>query len=266
MTYNANRLSFQRPPGLAHYLWIPIFALLLLLAIDSILIPEAFTLPLLLLLILGYLAVRLPSWAVFAWGIAYGGIIVIILLFSFPEDSHTDPALQPYLALFTFIAVGGTLALLAGYRIKLEKSYNALLGIVTTLPVPVVVSDISGNILLLNHEAENLLYGQVNDLAGLSYFSTFTSPGEQGRAIAKYISYFDPSNSGPFSATLQTRGDSPKLLKASISIFGSFRHLYAVTVIEKTSEPEASSKAPVAPGKIKGSASRNLIQPRDLLS
>jgi hypothetical protein len=242
MTYNASRLSFQKPPGHSHYLWIPTFALLLLLAIDSILIPEAFTLPLLLLLVLGYLAVRLPFWAVFAWAAAYAGIIVMILVFSFPEDSHTDPNLQPYLALATFVAGGGVIALLAGYRMKLEKSYNALLGIVTTLPVPVVVSDISGNILLLNHEAENLLYGQVNDLAGLSYFSTFTSPGDQGRSIAKYISYFDPNNTGPFVATLQTRGDSPKLFKASISIFGSFKHLYAVTVIEKASEPETILK------------------------
>jgi len=252
MANNIVQLPFQKPPGLLHFLWIPLLAPLVLLIIDKVLIPEAFTLPLLLLPVLGYLAIRLPPWVVFTWGLIYGWVILSILLFHFPEDNYTVPVLRPYLSSLTFVTSGVVIALLSAYRMKLEKSYNALFNIVTTLPVPVVVSDISGNILLLNREAEKLLYGQVNDLAGLSFFSTFTSPGEQGRAIAKYIGYFDPNNFGPFPVTLQTRGNSPKLLKASISIFGSFKHLYAVTVIEKTSELEAaqddSGGAPAADG------------------
>ena len=243
MVDNIVKSSFQKSPGLFLFLWMPLLALLGLLLIDIVLVPQAFMLPLLLLLVLGYLALRLPPWTVFVWGVVFAGVIFTILTLRLPEG-HTDLFWRPYVRTGTFLIGGVAFTLLAGYRAGQEKSYQALLSVVTSLPITVVISDVSGNILFLNREAEKLLKDQLNNLAGLSYFSTFTSPGEQGRFIAKYIGYFDSNNFGPFPITLQTRGDSLKILKASISIFGSFNHLYAVTVIEKTSEGEAGQNDP----------------------
>lgn len=238
MAINNLLTPFQRSPRPFDYLWLPLLFPLFLLAVDYLLVPDAYTLPFLLILLLGYLAFRLPGWLVFSWALAYTLVILIIPMFGL-QEGHTRPLMRPYLRTATFLSASLVATLLAVHRVRLEKSYKALFNVVSSLPLAVIVSDISGNILLMNQAAEKLLHDRFHDLVGLSFFSTFTNPGDQGQAIAKYISYFNPDNYGPFPVTLQTRGKNPVMIKGTVTVVGSDQLRYAVTVIENVEEQKA---------------------------
>ena len=201
---------------------------------DTFCIQGAFVLPLLLLLVLGYLGLRLPLWAVLVWALIYGGVILILLLCK-TRETVTEPMLLPYVRTATFLRGGVVAAVMAGRRTQLEKSYNSLLQVLSSLPYPVVVSDISGAILLINNAAEKLIENPTNDLSGLSYFSTFANPSEQGQSIARYLGYFNTNDAGPHRMMLHTRGKNQMTLTASLTIVETTSQQLAVTIVESVS-------------------------------
>jgi hypothetical protein len=226
---------FYRPmpnPNAWNNFWVPFFLGIVLFLVDMFLIPGVFALPLLLLMALIFLAFRLPAWMVAVWALMYGGGILLILLSPLKESS-TDPEFKPYVRTAIFLAGGAAAILLASHRQRLEKGHEALFRIISALPLPVIVSDISGNIQLLNNAAQGVLKNHINELGGVSYFSTFVSPDHQGQAISKYISYFDPAQVGPISTTLRTRGEPSLTLHASVSVVKIDKSSYAVTVVER---------------------------------
>jgi hypothetical protein len=74
--------SFYRPapprPGAWENFWLPFLVGFGLLLIDFYLIPGIFALPLLLLILLIFLAFRLPAWMVAIWTLTYALIILVI--------------------------------------------------------------------------------------------------------------------------------------------------------------------------------------------
>lgn len=203
-----------------------------LVLVDFFFVPGIFSLPLMFLILLIFLAMRLPAGTVALWTILFAGIILIILLMPI-EEANTEPLFRPYIRTAIFVAGGSAAILLAGYRQRLEMGHDALFRIISSLPLAVIVSDISGNILLLNEQAQQVLKHHINSLAGLSYFSTFISPSDQGKTIARYISYFDPAHSGTVSTVLHTRGEPALALHSSITVVGVGKHRYAITVVER---------------------------------
>jgi PAS domain-containing protein len=228
--------SFYQPthqsPGARDNFWIPFLAALIAFLADVYLIPGVFTLPLLLLMVLIFLAFRLPAWMVAIWTAMYAGVILTILLAPV-QEAKTDPALRPYARTAIFLAGGSAAIVVASHRRRLEKGQEALFNIISSLPLPVIISDISGNILLLNDAARQVLKNHLSELSGLSFFSTFVSPDNQGKTIAKYISYFDPALSRPFPTILRTRSEPPLTLHASITVFGIDKRKYAISVVER---------------------------------
>ena len=237
MRSNNLTAPFQNPATLFELITIPLLGLIVFLLIDAFCIQGAFTLPFLLLLVLGYLAVRLPLWAVLVWAMTYSAVILTLLLLH-TRETITIPAFQPYLRAATFLAGGIVAAVLAGHRTRLEMSFNSLFKVLWDMPQPVIVSDISGTILLINKEAGKLLDNPDNNLSGLSFFSTFSSPDDQGRSIANYLSYFSAENHGPHKLILHTRGRNDLALIASLSVVGIPSQPLAVTVIEGIKKPE----------------------------
>ena len=223
----------RREPGARDNFWLPFLSAVILFLVDLYLIPGVFALPLLLLMLLIFLAFRLPAWMVAVWTVMYAGAILVLVLLLPLSEATTDPALKPYYRTAIFLAGGTAAILLAGHRQRLEKGHEALFNVISALPLPVIVSDISGNILLLNNAAQSLLKNHINELAGLSFFSTFVSPSDQGQTIAKYISYFDPTHVETVLTTLQTRGAPPITLHASITVVGLGKNRFAVTVVER---------------------------------
>jgi PAS domain-containing protein len=229
-------------PGFWGLVVIPAVIAVVLLLIDFFLIPGIFSLPLLLLMLLIFLAMRLPARAVALWTLCFGAVIFVILLLPI-EARMTTPALRPYIRTAIFLTGGASAILLAGYRQRLETGHEALFQVISSLPLPVIVSDISGNILLLNEQAQHVLKSHLGDLSGVSYFSTFVSPNDQGKTIARYISYFDPAHAGAVSTVLQTRSEPALALHATITVVGIDKHRYAITVVERVGHVAESAAA-----------------------
>jgi PAS domain-containing protein len=229
-------------PGFLGSVAIPALIASVLLLIDFFFIPGIFSLPLLLLMLLIFLAMRLPARAVALWTLCFGIVIFIILLLPI-EARVTIAALRPYVRTALFLTGGAAAILLAGYRQRLERGHEALFQVISSLPLPVIVSDISGNILLLNEQAQHVLKNHLDDMSGVSYFSTFISPNDQGKTIARYISYFDPGHAGAVSTVLQTRGEPALALHATITVVGIDQHRYAITVVERVGHVAESAAA-----------------------
>jgi len=219
-------------PGAWENFWLPLFLGIGLFLFDTYLIPNVFALPLLLLMALIFLAFRLPAWMVTIWTVMYAGAILMILLLPV-QEAVTDPALKPYIRTGIFLAGGTAAILLANHRQRLEKGHEALFSVISALPVPVIVSDISGNILLLNAAAQGVLKSHLSELSGLSYFSTFVEPENQGRAISTYIGYFNSDHVSPASIILRTRSEPPLSLHAVVTVVKIADSQYAVTMVQK---------------------------------
>jgi PAS domain-containing protein len=205
---------------------------MVLVLVDLYLIPGIFALPLLLMMTLMFLAFRLPAWIVAIWALIYATLILSITVSVPIEETTTNPVFRPFVRTSVFLTVGSAAVLLAAYRQRLEVGHEALFRIISSLPLAVIVSDISGNILLLNEQAQQLLKNHISDPTGSSYFSTFTSPNDEGKTIAKYISYFDPASVGTASVLLRTRGEPVLSLHAAITVVAINKRRYAITVVE----------------------------------
>jgi len=228
--------SFYHPSAAGTGLWrtvgVPLLLGIVLLLIDVYLIPGIFALPLLLMMTLMYLAFRLPAWLVATWALIYAAVILTITVVPI-EETTTNPALRPFVRTLVFLTVGAAAALLAAYRQRLEVGHEALFRIISSLPLAVLVSDVSGNILLLNEQAHQLLKHHVSGLTAMSFFSTFVMPGDEGQTIAKYIGYFDPANVGTISVALRTRGEPVLALHAALTVVAINKRRYAITVVER---------------------------------
>jgi PAS domain-containing protein len=227
--------NFYAPPphpGAWENFWLPLLLGIGLFLFDDYLIPNVFALPLLLLVALIFLAFRLPAWMVTIWTVMYAGVILTILLLPVRE-AVTDPEFKPYVRTGIFLAGGSAAILLASHRQRLEKGHEALFSVISALPVPIIVSDISGNILLLNASAQGVLKCHLSEMSGLSYFSTFVGPEHQGQAIATYIDYFKSNHGNPTSLTLRTRSEPPLSLHAEVTVVKIAGSQYAVTMVQK---------------------------------
>lgn len=236
--------NFHQPttahPGAWENFWLPFLVAIGLWVFDFYLTPGVFALTLLYLVLLIYLSFRLTARMVAVWTGILATVILIISLLPISEGV-TDPALKPYIRLAVFLTGGAMAMLLATSRRRLEIGHESLFHVISGLPLPVIVSDISGNILLLNEQARQVLKNHSDELAGLSYFSTFVSPHDQGKTIATYISYFDPTHVGTIATVLQTRGEPALSLHAAITVVDVGKHRYAITIVERVEHAAADA-------------------------
>jgi hypothetical protein len=229
---NKSDFSYDRPPGLLISLIVPLAAPICLFFIEAYLVPLVFLMPLVLVLVLCYLAMRLSPRAVMFWMLFYIALVIVAAQISV-EPEPVMAALRPYVRSGFVFAGGITAFLLASHRARMGKSNQALFKVISALPSPVVVSDISGNILLMNKQCQDLLARQHDPLSAVSFFSTFVSREDQGLEIQKYLKYFDAEDGDIFPAVLQTRGEPPLVLEVVITIVTLGNIRYAVMAIEK---------------------------------
>jgi hypothetical protein len=217
------------PPGVWGNFWLPLLVSVVLFLIDFYLIPGIFALPLLLLILLIFLAFRLTARMVALWTVIYALVILAMLFLPIP-NSTSDPALKPYIRTAVFLTGGSGAILLAAYRHRLEMGHEALFRVISGLPLPVIVSDISGHIVLLNEQAQQVLKNHVNEQTGHSYFSIFAGPNGQDKTA--YLDYFDPHHVSTVAILLRTRTAPTLSLHAAITVVTIGNHRYAITVVE----------------------------------
>ena len=151
--------NFYRPLPNHTGVWatvvMPFVAGLALMLLDVYLLPGIFALPLLLMMLLIYLSLRLPPRVVLLWALIFTGTIYIFA-FIRVSDAITNPAYRPYLRTALFLTGSTGAVLLSAFRQRLQAGHEALFRIISGLPMVVIVSDIAGNILLLNEQAQGV--------------------------------------------------------------------------------------------------------------
>jgi hypothetical protein len=215
---------------------------LVVLLVQNLWLPVAFLLPLSLVVMLCYLALRLSPSAMLLWTVFYIALGIVAAQVA-PEPPVTIAALRPYVRSGFVLAGGITAILLAAHRVRMRRSNCTLFKVISLLPTPVIVSDVSGDILLMNDECRKLLVDQLSELGNLSFFTTFVPAKDQGREIAKYVGYFEREEGGPYAATLKTRGPQPLMLEVAITIVTLDQTHYAVTVVGRARRDELAAAA-----------------------
>lgn len=162
-----------------------------------------------------------PSWMVF-WAFVYALVVACIFLYpgfyGVMNSSRpvTDPV-TPWLRTATFVLGAILSSVLCMTMARLTGSEKSLKELIGKLPIPVLTSDINGDILYANPAAQQLM-GSVGELSGKNYFEIFPREGKQGALIAQYLRKFSRHHDGaPLELCLdgKTRFGNTHLLEGS---------------------------------------------------
>ena len=227
---------------------VPLAAPVIAFLIQVYWIPVTFVLPLAVVITLCYLALKLSPRTVLVWMVVYVASVLIAAQLRV-EPPPTSAAFRPFIRSGFVVAGGITAYLLAVNRIRLHGSNEALFQVISVLPSAVMVTDVSGNILLMNTHCVNLLEGHFNGVSSLSFFAAFTTRETQGREIEDYLKLFESGTNEPVAVTLRTRGEHSLALEVVITIVKSDRNRYAVIVVERSWKLPARKSEAVSLGR-----------------
>ena len=182
--------KFQNP-FFRHWLF-PGAVLVGLLLFDLKFLPNATITPVCSFLILALLAFTLAPVPMIFWSCAYTFAAIFVI--------YNPDIFRPGLPNHTLIheirtvtsILGGVLAVLLCFnRLKISQQSEQLALLVSEIPVPFVLSDGNGEIVLMNKRAAELLGVADRATAGDSYFSLLTDINRKGDCIQRYLEIFD---------------------------------------------------------------------------
>ncbi len=163
-----------------------ITALAVILTADY-LMPYVTITPPLLLLVIGFLALKLRPKVLLAWVVLYSGASIFMIYqdrVNWTPNSHQ----VRFVARLLGIVAGNGVALgLSIYRARLEDSYLQILDIFQKIPSALIVSDNIGNVVTINEEAVQLCGLETKKMIGDSYFKHFGIGRSKGESIRKYL-------------------------------------------------------------------------------
>ena len=147
--------------------------------------------PLLALLSLALMAFLLTPRSMLFWAVIYSGAVALALHSNILGNCDYVP---PGMRLAIFIATAVFATLYCWQRSILEQAYKRLHVMFQTAPAPVLLSDISGQIVFANERAARLLQRPIDKLLFTSFFSHFSLPNKQQPLKEAYIRQFGSAN------------------------------------------------------------------------
>ena len=158
---------------------------------------------------------------------------------------HVSP--HPYFWLFQrmglFLVLCGLAIYLAQYRTGTERILTRLRTILSTLPVPVILSDISGKIVYTNNAVSPILHqASALTIVGMSYFDLLMTEKTKGESIRAYFALFDADTNRIYELEVGPVGRTTKM-KAHLTCLGTRQNRILITVlhnIETTLDHPAS--------------------------
>ena len=154
---------------------------------------ETISPPLLSIGLLLFSLVLGPIW-ICCWGTIYSLVVMQILLNpqlyallsagNLPAELHSHK-----FRLVGFICTASFACLFSYLLTATRKSRDTLNQVILSMPLPVIISDIEGNILHLNEKTRSLLeLGETNEYP--NYFDALAPKMKQGKCISAYLSLF----------------------------------------------------------------------------
>jgi len=206
---------------------------------DDYFFPATRLTPLMSLVSLTILAFLLRPREMAFWAASFSAFVAIRIYsdikWPLPPGDFT-----PYIRIIGFVVGSSITTVLCLYRIRLEGHAREIFNILSSLPIPVLVSDDSGTIVFTNDKAAILLRAKAEDLIGQSFFSLLISPTNQGRTIARYIEIIDSTAEGESRMPLKIRGRDDIKVTGSMALatFAGSKALITVLEVDQMSQVE----------------------------
>jgi PAS domain-containing protein len=183
-------------------------------------------------------SLRQSTALVVAVSLAYTALTAYSLVqFHQYYSTHIYANPHPYFWLFQrtglFIVLCMTAIYLAHYRNATERILSRLRIVLGKLPSPVIISDVSGNIVYANEAVELLLQQPSFKMVGDSYFNWFFTEAEKGESIRAYFDLFESNTHQIRELEVRSAGASEKV-HAQLSSLGTGSNRIMITVILPT--------------------------------
>lgn len=155
--------------------------------------PQARMINPLLLLALAAFSFVFPPRVILIWTLFYTvPVAMSVVSLAGAVSLPTGAAL---LRVAAFAAAGVMGAMISAYRINLSAEAANYIKLFDALPIPLVISDIDGEIQFANEASCQLLQRPLDQVVSLNYFSLFSDPQNRGGEIARYLELFDDEKS-----------------------------------------------------------------------
>jgi len=212
--------------------------------------PSTVSTPFCLGIVLMGLSLRQSTSLVVAVSLVYSVLTVIALIqFHHYHDIHVRVSPHPYFWLFQrmglFVVLCGLAIYLAHYRTDTERTLTQLRSILSKLPVPVILSDASGNIVYANDAVTSVLDESPSQITGKSYFNYFLTERMKGKSIRAYFELFDAETNGIYKLEVGPLG-SAKKMDAQLNCLGTGRNRVMITVLQNSGKTFATAFNPRA--------------------
>jgi PAS domain-containing protein len=212
-----------------------IIGLTVVFAIDP-LDPTTVSSPFLLGIVLMGLSLRQSTSLVVVVSLVYS-VLTIFALIQFHEymasKVHVGP--HPLFWLFQrsglFLVLCGLAIYLAHHRTEAERVLSRLRTILSKLPAPVILSDVSGIIVYANDAVTPILHRTPTHMIGSSYFDFFHTEAMKGESIRSYFELFEADTNGNYEVEVSPFGDASKMSAQIISI-GTGPNRVLITVLQ----------------------------------
>jgi PAS domain S-box-containing protein len=178
----------------ARWQWlIPMLVLIVVLALE-LATPTIRVTPSLLTIALVAFSLFLGPKKLAVWSLVL--FVPVVLTLNYLSNSGVpEPKTFVMLRTAAYVAVAILAVGLSRYRERAEKHLAGLLALIDALQTPIVVSDINGRISYANRACCELVGRSLEELQALDFFAVFSTAGERGKRIEKYLAYFEEGKS-----------------------------------------------------------------------
>jgi PAS domain-containing protein len=192
--------------------------------------------PLCLGIVLMALSLRQSTYLVAAVGLTYIALTIYALIqFQHYYSAHFQAPPHPYFWLFQrsalFVVLCGMSIYLAHYRTDTGQILSRFRAILGKLPVPVLLSDATGNIVYVNDALTSILHQSPSEITGKSFFNFFTRTKMKGEFIRFYFELFEAETNGTYELEVHPFGAANKI-NAQMTCLGSGPNRVLITVLE----------------------------------
>ncbi|HEV3272035.1 MAG TPA: PAS domain-containing protein [Candidatus Methylacidiphilales bacterium] len=196
--------------------------------------PSTVSTPFLLGIILMGLSLRQNPALVVAASLIYSILTAFALIqfhhhiaLTMPTGPH--PLFWLFQRMGLFLVLCGLAIYLSYYRTNTQRILDHVQKILERLPVPVVISDATGQIIYANESICAEFKRDAASLAGKRYFDFFMSDIQEGKAVRFYIELFEEQSDRIHELVLKPF-DSEIKIKARLTCLGSGSNRVLITV------------------------------------
>jgi len=153
--------------------------------------PDVVVAPLASMILMLLLSFRLEPLELIPFAATFAGVIFYSLRYMQHLDQQGDSDwMRLSVRIFSFLVASSLAVLFSKYRREARARHDRTVAIITTMPVPVIISDATSLIVFANDEAVEFMQMPRGHLQCASYVQLFMANKDEGTAMRDYIKFF----------------------------------------------------------------------------